>query len=154
MLITSSRKPSSGTKQLCKKLALFFDCKYIARGKSSIEDIIQSGLGDVILIVGEYHGNPGSLTFYDEFGNVKISFLISSTYPNNISDKQIRTGLLDIEGFGEAANILSNLLLNLPPVEKSENIEGRVLRVTPDKIEFLNNNICFLKLYVKGMKTN
>ncbi len=153
MIVTSSRKPSSRTKSLCKMLSNFFDCAYVTRGKSSLSEIIEIGSDNVILVVGEYHGNPGSLSFYDEFGNLKISFLISDTYPEKIDEKQIRTGKLDIEGSGESADILSQLLLGLPSVKKSENIGGRILSVSPEKMEFFNKNLCFLKLYIKGLKT-
>lgn len=153
MIITSSRKPSDKTKSLCRKLSLFFDCRYIPRGKLSLSDLLQLGRENVVLVVGEYHGNPGNLAFYDESGTLRVSFLISETYPEQIDEKHIRNGKLDIEGIGTGAEILSHMLLNLPPVSVSSNTDGRILSITPEKIDFLQKKACLLRFHIKGIKT-
>lgn len=86
MYITSSRKPSAGTRTLCKHLASFFGCEYFNRGKMSMGEVLSLSHDMPLLIVGEYHGNPGSLVFYDREGFCTLSIYVSvkespSSYP-------------------------------------------------------------------------
>ncbi|WNY24639.1 hypothetical protein [Methanolapillus millepedarum] len=92
MLLTSSRKPSQKTKILCKKLALFFDAAYMTRGKMSFSDVLENGSGGILLVVGEFHGNPGSLSFYDESGKTFLSVYISESYPEPVPQDDIHFG--------------------------------------------------------------
>ncbi|WNY26885.1 hypothetical protein [Methanolapillus ohkumae] len=92
LFMTSSRKPSQKTKILCKKLALFFDAAYMNRGKTSFSDILESASGSVLLVVGEFHGNPGSLSFYDAGGKPFLSVYVSESYPEPISLGDLRFG--------------------------------------------------------------
>ncbi|MCG7852848.1 MAG: rRNA maturation protein, partial [Methanosarcinaceae archaeon] len=73
MLITSSRKPSAITRILCKQLASFLNCDYINRGKKSIGEVLYLVEGETLLVAGEYHGNPGSITFFDGEGECFLS---------------------------------------------------------------------------------
>ncbi|NUN11743.1 hypothetical protein HUU53_03800 [Candidatus Micrarchaeota archaeon] len=67
--VSSSRKPSVPTRQLCKWLERLFGGEYENRGKRSVEDVVQraeeKGFTKV-LFVYESHGNPSELVFLDE----------------------------------------------------------------------------------------
>ena len=104
MLITSSRKPSGKTKILCKTLALFFDCTYMTRGKMSLSEVLEEGRENIVLIVGEFHGNPGSLSFYDTAGTLYLSLHISETHPSEIRPEHIRKGLIGLVSDGAAVD--------------------------------------------------
>ena len=80
MLITSSRKPSIKTRTLCKELASFFQCESINRGKMGMKETLSLVADGPLLIVGEYHGNPGSLIFYAQDGRELLSIRISVTF--------------------------------------------------------------------------
>lgn len=108
MLLTSSRKPSFKTKILCKKLALFFDAAYMTRGKMSLSEVLERGSGVVLCIVGEFHGNPGSLTFYDPSGQFFLSLRISETSFDSVSQAELRYG--EISAYGAGSSVLFNLL--------------------------------------------
>jgi len=92
MLLTSSRKPAFKTKILCKKLALFFDAAYMTRGKMSMSEVLERGSGAVLLVVGEYHGNPGSLSFYDSDSRPFLSIRFSETSFASVSNTELRYG--------------------------------------------------------------
>ncbi|MCL2142420.1 MAG: hypothetical protein FWH46_06080 [Methanimicrococcus sp.] len=98
MLLTSSRKPSFKTKILCKKLALFFDAPYMNRGKMSFSEVLEQGNGRILLVAGDYHGNPGSLSFYDANGKPFLSVYFSETNPDNVPQSELRYGSHEFSG--------------------------------------------------------
>jgi|GEM_PF-802862 len=108
MLLTSSRKPSFKTKILCKKLALFFDAAYMTRGKMSLSEVLERSGGVVLCIVGEYHGNPGSLSFHDPSGDFFLSLRISETSFDSVSQAELRYG--EKTAYGADSSALFNLL--------------------------------------------
>ena len=69
MLVTTSRKPSQNTRTTARFLARLIDAKYFSRGKASFDVLVseaeKSGFKRV-LVVGEDHGNVGSLSFWQE----------------------------------------------------------------------------------------
>ena len=161
MLITSSRKPSGKTKILCKTLALFFDCTYMTRGKMSLSEVLEEGRENIVLIVGEFHGNPGSLSFYDTAGTLYLSLHISETHPSEIRPEHIRKGLIGLvsDVAADAGPSRATDLFRLFSetvfegfVPKAEEC-GRILSVSDECLSFSVKGQTFMKLYVKGMKT-
>ncbi|MDV0447289.1 hypothetical protein MsAg5_11710 [Methanosarcinaceae archaeon Ag5] len=180
MLLTSSRKPSQKTKILCKKLALFFDAAYMNRGKMGFSDVLENGAGGVLLVVGEFHGNPGSLSFYDESGQPFLSVYISESYPEKIPQDDIRFGRHVFCGtdnavfqklneylLGGAGDIVSEVSLSeskknpikkeqaakvLTAKEKNETFV-RKLEIYNDRMDFSSDERIFMRLYVKSVKT-
>ena len=108
LLLTSSRKPSFKTKILCKKLTLFCDGVYMTRGKMPLSEVLERGSGAVLCIVGEYHGNPGSLTFYDPSGRLFLSLRISETSFDSVPAGELRFG--ERIFYGSKSSKLFNLL--------------------------------------------
>ena len=190
MLITSSRKPSFKTKIICKKLALFFDGAYMTRGKMPFSEVLERGVGSALLVVGEYHGNPGSLSFYDSDSRPAVSVHFSETTVDSVSQAELRygkkvfcgsddSGLFKIlndflfEGKGKAipaasSDEIKKMYCAAPSASpsssspsssssKSSNSKDTVyvrrLYVQDDRLEFYSNDRLFLRLYVKGLKT-
>jgi len=185
MLITSSRKPSFKTKIICKKLALFFDGAYMTRGKMPFSEVLERGEGSVLLVVGEYHGNPGSLSFYDSDSRPVLSVRFSETSVDSVSQTELRYGnkifcgsdsselfkiLNDFlfEGKGKAipaasSDEIKKMYCAAPSSSSSspssqssnpkETVYVRRLYVQDDRFEFYSNDRLFLRLYVKGLKT-
>ncbi|WNY23226.1 hypothetical protein MmiHf6_05310 [Methanimicrococcus hongohii] len=132
MLLTSSRKPSFKTKILCKKLALFFDAAYMTRGKMPLSEVLEQGSGAVLCIVGEYHGNPGSLSFYDPSGHLFLSLRFSETSFDPVPQAELRYGERIFYG-AESSEIFNLLSMFM--------IEDKGLSVPPDSlIELFKNN--------------
>ena len=181
MLITSSRKPSFKTKIICKKLALFFDGAYMTRGKMPFSEVLGRGEGSVLLVVGEYHGNPGSLSFYDSDSRPVLSVRFSETSVDSVPQAELRYGnkifcgsdssalfkiLNDFlfEGKGKAipaasSDEIKKTYCAAPPSSSSQSSNPketgyvRRLYVQDDRFEFYSNDRLFLRLYVKGLKT-
>ncbi|MCO5381387.1 MAG: rRNA maturation protein [Methanosarcina barkeri] len=87
MLITSSRKPSAKTRTLCKLLSRFIAGRSMTRGKMGMQELLEFVEGGPLIVVGEYHGNPGELSFFDEG---KLLFL--SDFRTGILRNSILTG--------------------------------------------------------------
>jgi len=192
MLITSSRKPSFKTKIICKKLALFFDGAYMTRGKMPFSEVLERGVGSALVVVGEYHGNPGSLSFYDSDSRPFLSVRFSETSVDPIPQAELRYGdkvfcgaddsnvfkiLNDFlfEGKGKPVPAASSdeikKMYRAAPSSSSpsapsspssssskssspkETVYVRRLYVQDDRLEFYSNDRLFLRLYVKGLKT-
>jgi len=193
MLLTSSRKPSSQTKILCKKLALFCDAAYMTRGKMSMYEVLERGSGAVLLVVGEFHGNPGSLSFYDSDSQPLLSLRFSETSFASVPSPELRYGkhifcgtesssLFDLMNeflFEKNGLILPADAFPEPKGQKQESKHKksisaqsgenskesaakpenanefiRRLFVRDDKLDFYSNDRLFLRLYVKGTKTD
>ncbi|MBO4302054.1 hypothetical protein J5839_01750 [Methanosarcinaceae archaeon] len=158
MLITSSRKPSDSTRILCKKLAVFFDCHYMTRGKMSLSEVLEEGRENIILLVGEFHGNPGSLSFYGTDGSLYLSLHISQTSPSPLGTDELKKGQI---GLSLSENETSGDAERLYRVIADTVFEGfipdtagcgRLLTVSSDALSFSVRGTVFLKLYIKGMK--
>ncbi|MDR2943538.1 MAG: hypothetical protein LBU81_00350 [Methanosarcinales archaeon] len=193
MLLTSSRKPSSKTKILCKKLALFCDAAYMTRGKMPLSEVLEQGSGAVLCIVGEFHGNPGSLSFYDPKGRLFLSLRFSETSFDPVPQAELRYG--DRFFYGSESSSLFKLMTSfmtegkgqlLPPEsvnelfkhnkkdppndagavravswqtsgsqkQKSDDAYVRRLYILDDRLDFYSNDRLFLRLYIKGLKSD
>ncbi|MBN2110206.1 MAG: hypothetical protein JW705_03850 [Methanosarcinaceae archaeon] len=145
MQITSSRKPSAGTRTLCKLLASFYDCDYFNRGKMGMEDVLGQTEGSTLMIVGEYHGNPGSITMYDPHGSCVLSLYVSLSlstepYPRSRQTKPF------IEGEGELASLFSRLL-QPDPVEDA--FRPLKMLVSDSRLDFLEADLTLFSLKVR-----
>lgn len=192
MLLTSSRKPSFKTKILCKKLALFCDAAYMTRGKMPMSEVLERGSGAVLCVVGEYHGNPGSLSFYDPSGRLFLSLRFSETSFDPVPQAELRYG--ERLFYGSDSSSLFTLLnmfmaedkgLVMPPDSvnelfkhnrkdppKADDVRAvpwvtagdpkpkhngayvRRLYVQDDRLDFYSNDRLFLRLYIKGKKSD
>ena len=67
--VTTSRKPSQGTRSLARWLARFLGGECENRGKRSLAEIVERAEAagfKRLLFVYESHGNPSELSFYEE----------------------------------------------------------------------------------------
>ena len=137
MIITTARKPSSKTRTFCKHLGRFTGWEYVTRGKTSREALS----GEPFLLVGEYKGNPGSLSFFLNGKSVLSIFF-------NVSlDKDINPGKRPvIEGDSPLA-IAFGKATGLGTREKSQ----RVIRIG-DRIEFVEKEVSYIVLNVIGLR--
>jgi U3 small nucleolar ribonucleoprotein protein IMP4 len=146
MLITSSRKPSASTRILCKYMAAFFGCEYFNRGKMSMSGVLDLSHGSLLMILGEHHGNPGSITVYDSDGFCVLSAHVS-LLPLERKTYSISKNLKpEIVGRGEFASAFSDIF-SLPLVE----VPSSQLRIKISKgqMDFVNNDIVFFSLKLR-----
>lgn len=145
MFITSSRKPSAGTRTLCKHLASFFGCEYSNRGKMSMGEVLNLSHDTPFLIVGEYHGNPGSIVFYDPKGHCVLSLHISVlSAPISYS----RSSGAVIEGDNELVPLMSDLLAE----DADNNSLSLVLDISDNIMTFKEQEKTLFILKIKSYK--
>ena len=151
MLITSSRKPSINTRALCKDLASFFHCESINRGKMGMKEVLSlvEDAHGPLLIVGEYHGNPGSLIFYTPDGRELLSIRISVTAVKKLQKKvspkipPVATGHADIAPI--LAKILAIELVDEP-------LSPLVLEISDDQLDFLYEGQELFRLNIRSIR--
>lgn len=156
MLITSSRKPSAKTKTLCKLLSRFFNAsRCVVRGKMGVHDLAEISGGETFIIIGEYHGNPGEMNFYDEAGKILFSLRFSDSYSKEVESYWFPNLKPYLTGEGEITNAFESFF-NFERVirEKIDQLpEGSTLiAVGKEEIDFIGSGKSLFKLNIKGFK--
>jgi U3 small nucleolar ribonucleoprotein protein IMP4 len=151
MLITSSRKPSAKTRILCKQMASFLNCDYINRGKKGIGEVLYLAEGEPLLVVGEYHGNPGSITVFDGEGECLLSIHVNAAFPSGFKYTKLKQIKPVILGTSKLASAIA-ASLSLEYGEDTSYL--RSIRVDDDNIDFFDSGKRIFKLHVKGFRSN
>jgi len=137
MIITTARKPSSKTRTFCKHLGRFTGWEYVTRGKTSREVLS----GEPFLLVGEYKGNPGSLSFFlNGISVLSIHVSVSMDKEIHPGDKPVIDGdsplaiaFSKVSGFGTGE------------------VGKRVISIK-DRIEFIENKVSYIVLKVRSLR--
>lgn len=151
MFITSSRKPSAITRILCKQMASFLNCDYINRGKKSIGEVLYLAEGINLLVVGEYHGNPGSITVFDEEGECLLSLHINAAFPSGFKYTKLKEMEPVIEGTSKLASAIA-AAFSLEPGGNTSYL--RSIQVVGDQIDFFDSSKLIFRLHVKSSRFN
>lgn len=154
MLITSSRKPSAKTRTLCKLLSRFTAGRCINRGKMGMQELLEFAQGGPLIVIGEYHGNPGELSFYDE-----TALLFSLRFADWYSQEIDSFWFPDIEpalmGKGEIADALESFFhYQRVESDKIDQLPSRytLISVGEKAIDFIGDGKSLFKLNIKGFK--
>jgi len=148
MLITSSRKPSASTRTLCKLLASFFGSDYFNRGKMSMGEVLDNSHGSPLLIIGEYHGNPGNVSIYDPEGFCALSAHIT-LIPSSSPYTRSRGAVPIVVGEGSLASALSGMLL----LENAGASSGSLaVVVSEDKMDFIEGDVVLFTLKIRSYR--
>lgn len=108
MLVTTSRKPSAKTRALCKLLSRFIASRCISRGKMGMQELLEFAEGESLIVIGEYHGNPGELIFHDDAGKLLFSLRFSEWYSEEIDSYWFPDIEPVLTGKGEIADALES----------------------------------------------
>ncbi|MGM0771490.1 MAG: rRNA maturation protein [Halobacteriota archaeon] len=150
MLITSSRKPSVNTRTLCKYLASFFNCKYMTRGKMGLAEVMLYSDDSYVVVVGDFHGSPGSLIFYDEDGGELLSIRLSMFYPEDYKFTNLKSFEPVITGHSEAGDLLTDYF----DIYQGEcDGKGKCIKVEGDHIQFLYSGKLLFRFNIKSYRT-
>ena len=137
MIITTARKPSSKIRTFCKHLGRFTGWDYVTRGKTSREELSNQPF----LLIGEYKGNPGCLTFF--FNGISVLSIFVSVS----MDKEINPGEEPaIQGDSPLALAFSKV----SGFKAGERCE-RVIRFS-DRIEFIDKEVSYIVLKVRSIR--
>lgn len=155
MLITTSRKPSGRTRSLCKLLSRFIAGRCITRGKMGMQELLEFAEGGPLIVVGEYHGNPGELSFYDETGKLLFSLRFTDWYSKELDSYWFPDIEPTLAGTGEIADAFE-AYFHFKRVE-SDKIDqlpsGSTLIVAGEKdVNFMGSGRSLFKLNVRGFK--
>ena len=155
MLVTSSRKPSVRTKALCKLLSRFIAGRYIPRGKMGMQELLELADGGPLIFVGEYHGNPGELSFYNEVGKLLFSLRFTDWYSKNLDSHWFSDIEPKLAGQGEIAHAFesffhyirfeSDKIDQLPP-------SSTLIAIGEKDIDFMGSGKSLFKLNLRGFK--
>jgi U3 small nucleolar ribonucleoprotein protein IMP4 len=155
MLITSSRKPSAKTRTLCKLLSRFIAGSCITRGKMGMQELLESAQGGPLIVVGEYHGNPGELSFYDENGKLLFSLRFVDRYSQEIDSYWFADVEPVIMGHGEIADAFESFF-HFQRVEndKIDQLPSRSTLIAAGEkdIDFMGSGMSLFKLNIRGFK--
>ncbi len=155
MLITSSRKPSAKTRMLCKLLSRFIACRSITRGKMGMQELMNLTQSGPFIVVGEYHGNPGELNFYD--GNSQLLFSLRFVdWCSQIIDSYRFSDVKPILiGQGKIAEAFESFFhFKRIESDKMAKFTSRFILIVADgkDIHFLDSGKCLFSLSIKGFK--
>ena len=155
MLVTTSRKPSAKSRTLCKLLSRFIASRCIPRGKMGMQELMEFAEGKPLIVVGEYHGNPGDLSFHDNEGKLLFSLRFSDWYSDEIDSYWFPDVLPVLTGEGEIAGALesffhfkrvkSDSVGQLPP-------NSLVMAAGEKEIDFIGGGKSLFKFNIKGFK--
>jgi U3 small nucleolar ribonucleoprotein protein IMP4 len=155
MLITSSRKPSAKTRTLCKLLSRFTAGRCINRGKMGMHELLESAHGSLLMVIGEYHGNPGELSFYDENGKLLFSLRFTDWYSREIDSFWFPDVEPSLTGKGEAADALESFFhFQRVDGDEIDQLPSRstLIAVGDGYIDFIGDRKSLFKLNIKGFK--
>jgi U3 small nucleolar ribonucleoprotein protein IMP4 len=155
MLITSSRKPSARTRTLCKLLSRVTAGRSITRGKMGMQELLEFAQGGPLIVVGEYHGNPGELSFYDETGKLLFSLRFVDWYSKEIDSYWFPDVDPALTGQGEIADAFGSFFhFQRVESDKLDQLPSRsTLIIAGEKdIEFMGDGKSLFKLNIRGFK--
>ena len=135
MRVTTSRKPSDGTRRLARTLAKFLAIPYVTRGKLSLDR------DHVWLVVVEKYGNPSG--FEKRAQNSDETFPFRLSVERRISSKKRERPV--IVGRSDMAMYLARFF------DLDVNIETnakRIIMVSDDHLDFVDNGEMILKLLI------
>ncbi|HOA68675.1 U3 small nucleolar ribonucleoprotein protein IMP4 [Methanosarcina thermophila] len=155
MLITTSRKPSVRTRSLCKLISRFIAGRCITRGKMGMKELLEFADGGPLIIIGEYHGNPGELSFYDENGKLLFSIRFTDWYSEEADSYWFPGAEPALSGQGEIADafesffqfkrVESDKIDQLPP-------NSTLIVIREEYIDFIGSGKSLFKLNLRGFK--
>ncbi|WP_406659605.1 hypothetical protein V7O66_07065 [Methanolobus sp. ZRKC3] len=111
-----------------------------------MSEVLDLSHDSLLIILGEYHGNPGSITVYDTEGSCVLSAYIS-LFPIERKPYSISKDLIpELVGSGEFASALSGIL-SLPHVETRSSSLGIV--ISKNQMDFFKDESIFFSLKLR-----
>jgi U3 small nucleolar ribonucleoprotein protein IMP4 len=137
MQVTTSRKPSPGTRRFARTLARFLGVPYVTRGKMNLDP------EEMWILVVEGHGNPQGLAKRFQSREEIIRFSVSAEHPAPPPQKGKKTLVV---GSSEKAESVAKFfdLVWQPEAET----EAKMIKVTDKTVEFKDGGEAILKLRI------
>jgi U3 small nucleolar ribonucleoprotein protein IMP4 len=120
-----------------------------------MQELLDFSGGEPLIIIGEYHGNPGGLNFYDETGKLLFSIRFSDSYSKEIDSYWFQDLKPFLAGEGEITDAFETFF-HFQKVEKGKTDQlpaGSTLIEVRDKdIDFMRGGKSLFRLNIKGFK--
>jgi U3 small nucleolar ribonucleoprotein protein IMP4 len=120
-----------------------------------MQELLEFAEGGPLIVVGEYHGNPGELSFYDEAGKLLFSLRFTDWYSKELDSywfsdiEPTLTGqgeILDAFGaFFHFQRVESDKIDQLPP-------SSTLIAIGEKDIDFMGSGKSLFKLNLRGFK--
>ncbi|HJH30269.1 MAG TPA: hypothetical protein C5S50_11230 [Methanosarcinaceae archaeon] len=103
------------------------------------------------LIIGEFHGNPGSLAIYDGNGLCLLSIHMTVSYPENSKFSKLKLVEPVIVGVGRS-KLADTLVESLSFQRADDPSNPRCIIVNDNRMDFTNSDHLIFSLKVKSLK--
>jgi len=120
-----------------------------------MQELLEFAEGGPLIVVGEYHGNPGELSFYDEVGKLLFSLRFTDWYSKELDSywfpdiEPLLTGQGEIadafEAFFHFQRVESDKIDQLLP-------SSILIAIGEKDIDFMGSGKSLFKLNLKGFK--
>jgi len=119
------------------------------------QELLESAQGGPFIVVGEYHGNPGELSFYDENGKLLFSLRFADRYSKEVDSFWFPDTEPALAGQGEIADAFESFF-HYQRIE-SDKIDQLPSRSTlifagEEDIDFMGNGKSLFKFNIRGFK--
>jgi U3 small nucleolar ribonucleoprotein protein IMP4 len=120
-----------------------------------MQELLEFAEGGPLIVIGEYHGNPGELSFYDETGKLLFSLRFTDWYSKELDSYWFSDVEPALAGHGEIADAFESFF-HFQRVE-SDKIDqfphSSALIVVGEKdIDFMGSGKSLFKLNLRGFK--
>jgi U3 small nucleolar ribonucleoprotein protein IMP4 len=120
-----------------------------------MQELVESAEGGQLIVVGEYHGNPGELSFHDENGKLLFSVRFSESYSKDLESYWFPELEPVLTGKGEIAEALEEFFhFERVEEDKIEQLPVRsiLIAVGEKEIDFKGDGKSLFKLNLRGFK--
>jgi U3 small nucleolar ribonucleoprotein protein IMP4 len=120
-----------------------------------MQELMESAQGGPLIVVGEYHGNPGELNFHDETGKLIFSLRFADRYSEEINSYWFPDIEPALTGQGEIADTFESFFhFQRLESDRIDQLPSRsTLIVAGEKdIDFIGDGKSLFKLNIKGFK--
>ncbi|AKB47187.1 Imp4 family protein [Methanosarcina sp. Kolksee] len=120
-----------------------------------MQELLEFAEGGPLIVVGEYHGNPGELSFYDEVGKLLFSLRFTDWYSKELDSYWFPDIEPRLTGQGEIADAFE-AFFHFQRVE-SDKIDqllpsSILISIGEKDIDFMGSGKSLFKLNLKGFK--
>jgi Predicted exosome subunit/U3 small nucleolar ribonucleoprotein (snoRNP) component, contains IMP4 domain len=120
-----------------------------------MQELLEFAEGGPLIVIGEYHGNPGELSFYDEAGELLFSLRFTDWYSKELDSYWFSDIEPRLTGQGEIADAFESFFhfLRVESDKIDQLSPSSTLIVIGEKdIDFMGSGKSLFKLNLRGFK--
>lgn len=119
----------------------------------SFEDIFDFHPNVPVLLIGEYHGNPGSFEIFDSYGNYLLSIYMDVAYSRNFKSIDRKREAPVVTGNGDIAETVAKTLSFKHMEQNSDELcEPRCIVIDDNTMDFMDSGKSLFSFRIKSYK--